>query len=130
MEDIIILIDENGEEQEYELLDTVEYEGEQYVVLIRDEEDSVVILKVESEEDEELSLISCEDDVIEEVYHIFKEKNTDNFDFEDRISCGRAGRVRLSPRGNRKQYEKAARILCGPRCFISGGRPPLLKVAG
>ena len=83
MEDIIILIDENGEEQEYELLDTVEYEGEQYVVLIRDEEDSVVILKVESEEDEELSLISCEDDVIEEVYHIFKEKNTDNFDFED-----------------------------------------------
>ena len=83
MEDIIILVDDNGVEQEYEVLDTVEYEGEQYVVLIRDEEDSVVILKVESEEDEELSLISCEDDVIEEVYHIFKEKNTDNFDFED-----------------------------------------------
>ena len=32
MEDIIILVDENGEEQEYELLDTVEYEGERYVV--------------------------------------------------------------------------------------------------
>ena len=83
MEDIIILVDENGEEQEFELLDTVEYEGERYVVLIQDEEDSVVILKVESEEDEELSLVTCEDDVIEEVYHIFKEKNTDNFDFED-----------------------------------------------
>ena len=83
MEDIIILVDENGEEQEFELLDTVEYEGERYVVLIQDEEDSVVILKVESEEDEELSLVSCEDDVIEEVYHIFKEQNTDNFDFDD-----------------------------------------------
>ena len=38
MEDIIILVDENGEEQEFELLDTVEYEGERYVVLIQDEE--------------------------------------------------------------------------------------------
>ena len=83
MEDIIILVDENGEEQEFELLDTVEYEGERYVVLIQDEEDSVVILKVESEEDEELSLVTCEDDVIEEVYHIFKEQNTDNIDFDD-----------------------------------------------
>ena len=83
MEDIIILVDENGEEQEFELLDTVEYEGERYVVLIQDEEDSVVVLKVESEEDDELSLVSCEDDVIEEVYHIFKEQNTDNFDFDD-----------------------------------------------
>ena len=83
MEDIIILVDENGEEQEFELLDTVEYEGERYVVLIQDEEDSVVILKVESEEDDELSLVSCEDNVIEEVYHIFKEQNTDNFDFDD-----------------------------------------------
>ena len=28
MEDIIILVDDNGVEQEYEVLDTVEYEGE------------------------------------------------------------------------------------------------------
>ena len=83
MDDIIILVDENGEEQEYELLDTIEYEGERYVVLIRDEEETVDILKVESEEDEELSLVTCDDDVVEEVYHIFKEKNTENFDFDD-----------------------------------------------
>lgn len=83
MDDIIILVDENGQEQEYELLDTVEYEGERYVVLIRDEEETVDILKVESEEDEELSLVTCDDDVVEEVYHIFKEKNTENFDFDD-----------------------------------------------
>ncbi len=83
MDDIIILVDENGQEQEYELLDTIEYEGERYVVLIRDEEETVDILKVESEEDEELSLVTCDDDVVEEVYHIFKEKNTENFDFDD-----------------------------------------------
>ena len=35
MDDIIILVDENGEEQEYELLDTIEYEGNRYVVLRR-----------------------------------------------------------------------------------------------
>ena len=60
MDDIIILVDENGEEQEYELLDTVEYEGGRYVVLIQDD-----------------------DEVIEEVYQIFKEKNTENYDFDD-----------------------------------------------
>lgn len=83
MDDIIILVDENGEEQEYELLDTIEYEGNRYVVLIQDDDDEVSILQIESEEDEELSLITCEDAVIEEVYHIFKEKNTDNYDFDD-----------------------------------------------
>ena len=65
------------------LLDTVEYEGGRYVVLIQDEDDEVSILQIESEEDEELSLITCEDSVIEEVYQIFKEKNTENYDFDD-----------------------------------------------
>ena len=35
MEDIIILMYENGVEQEFEVLDTVEYEGERYVILIQ-----------------------------------------------------------------------------------------------
>ena len=83
MDDIIILVDENGEEQEYELLDTVEYEGGRYVVLIQDEDDEVSILQIESEEDEDLALVTCEDAVIEEVYQIFKEKNTENYDFDD-----------------------------------------------
>ena len=83
MEDIIILVDENGDEQEFEVLDTVEYDGDRFVVLIRDEDEEVTILKIVSDEGDDLELISCEDDVIEEVYHIFKEKNADNFDFED-----------------------------------------------
>ena len=83
MDDIIILVDENGEEQEYELLDTIEYEGERYVVLIQEDDDEVSILKIESEEDDDLSLVTCEDSEIEEVYQLFKEKNTDNFDFEE-----------------------------------------------
>jgi uncharacterized protein YrzB (UPF0473 family) len=83
MDDIIILVDENGVEQEYEVLDTVEYEGERYVVLIQEDDDEVSVLKVESDEGDDLELVVCDDDVIEEVYHIFKENNTENFDFDD-----------------------------------------------
>ena len=83
MEDIIILVDENGDEQEFEVLDTVEYEAERYVVLIQEDDDEVSILKIESDDGDDLELVSCDDDVIEEVYHIFKENNTENFDFDD-----------------------------------------------
>ena len=82
MEDIIILADENGVEQEYEVLDTVEYEGNRYVVLIQEDDDEVLILQIESEDEDDLGLVSCEDGVAEEVYHIFKEKNMENFDFD------------------------------------------------
>lgn len=82
MEDIIILTDENGVEQEYEVLDTVEYEGNRYVVLIQEDDDEVLILQIESEDEDDLELVPCEDGVAEEVYHIFKEKNMENFDFD------------------------------------------------
>ncbi len=83
MDDIIILVDENGEEQEYEVLDTVKYDGDRYVVLIQENDEEVTILKVVSDDGDDLQLESCEDDVIEEVYQIFKESNTDNYDFDD-----------------------------------------------
>ena len=83
MDDIIILVDEKGDEQEFEVLDTVEYEGNRYVVLISNDDDEVTILKILSDDGDDLELISCEDDVTEEVYHIFKENNADKFDFEE-----------------------------------------------
>lgn len=83
MEDIIVLVDENGVEQEYEILDTVEYDGDRFLVLIQDEDDEVSIVKVDSDDGEELELSTCEDELIKEVYLIFKEKNADNFDFDD-----------------------------------------------
>ena len=71
MDDIIILVDENGEEQEYEVLDTVEYEGERYVVLIQEDDDEVSVLKIESEDGDDLELVVCEDDVIEKTPSAF-----------------------------------------------------------
>ena len=51
LDNILVLNDENGEEVPFEFLDVIEYEGEEYVVLLpveEDEEDSgeVVILKI------------------------------------------------------------------------------------
>jgi len=52
-DDVVVLVDENGEEVEFEHLDTVELNGNEYVVLLPVEEseeekdiDEVVILKI------------------------------------------------------------------------------------
>ena len=92
LDNIVILNDEDGNEVKFEFLDLVDYEDEQYVVLLPmiedDEEDDgeVVILKLEDTEDdsEEESYVSVEDeDILMKVFNIFKEKFKDEFDFVD-----------------------------------------------
>lgn len=90
LDNIIVLNDENGEEVPFEFLDVIEYEGEEYVVLLpveEDEEDSgeVVILKIEdTESEEEESYVSVDDEeVLSAVFDIFKEKFKDEFNFID-----------------------------------------------
>ena len=89
LDNIIVLNDENGDEIEFEFLDLIEYEGEEYVVLLpHDEEedaDEVVILKLEdSDSEDEESYVSVEDeDVLQAVFDIFKEKFKDEFNFID-----------------------------------------------
>ena len=90
LDNIIVLNDENGEEVPFEFLDVIEYEGEEYVILLpveEDEEDSgeVVILKIEdTESEEEESYVSVEDEeVLSAVFDIFKEKFKEEFNFID-----------------------------------------------
>ena len=88
LDNIIVLNDENGDEIEFEFLDLIEYEGEEYVVLLpNDEEDAdeVVILKLEdTDSEDEESYVSVEDeDVLKAVFEIFKEKFKDEFNFID-----------------------------------------------
>ena len=90
LDNIIVLNDENGEEVPFEFLDLIELEGEEYVVLLpveENEEDAgeVVILKVEdTDSEEEESYVSVEDeDVLNKVFEIFKEKFKDEFNFID-----------------------------------------------
>ena len=88
LDNIIVLNDENGDEIEFEFLDLIEYEWEEYVVLLpndEDEADEVVILKLEdTDSEDEESYVSVEDeDVLQAVFDIFKEKFKDEFNFVD-----------------------------------------------
>ena len=89
LDNIVVLNDENGEEVSFEFLDVVELDGEEYVILLpieeEDEEEAgeVVILKIEdTENEEEESYVSVEDEeVLNKVFEIFKEKFKDEFNF-------------------------------------------------
>lgn len=89
LDNIIVLNDEDGNEVEFEFLDLIEYEGDEYVVLLpvedADDADEVVILKVEDteSEDEESYVSVDDDDVLNKVFEIFKEKFKDDFNFVD-----------------------------------------------
>lgn len=93
LDNIVILNDEEGNEVKFEFLDLVELDEEEYVVLLpvaedgEEEEGEVVILKVEDnddEESEEESYVSIEDEeVLNKVFEIFKEKFKDDFNFVD-----------------------------------------------
>ncbi len=89
LDNIIILNDEEGNEVEFEFLDLIEFEGEEYVVLLPVEETEdageVVILKLEdTESEDEESYVSVDDEeVLNKVFEIFKEKFKDDFNFVD-----------------------------------------------
>ena len=88
---IVILKDEDGNDVKFEFLDLIEYNGENYVILLPADDvesenaDEVVILKEESQpDDEEESYISVEDeDVLNTVFEMFKDKFKDEFNFID-----------------------------------------------
>ena len=89
LDNIITLNDEDGKEVQFEFLDMVELDSEEYVVLLpvveegEEDDGEVVILKVEdSESEEEESYVSVDDEeVLAKVFEIFKEKFKDEFNF-------------------------------------------------
>ena len=92
LDNIVTLNDENGNEVKFEFLDLIEFENEQYVVLLpvleegEEDDGEVVILKVENTDDDsdEESYVSVDDeDILMQVFNIFKEKFKDDFDFVD-----------------------------------------------
>ena len=83
--EIVVLQDNEGNEVEFELLDVVEYEGEEYIVLIENDEHAqdVTILKIESIDDETEEYFGIDDEeILTNVFEVFKEKYKDEFDFE------------------------------------------------
>ena len=83
---IITMTDENGADVDFEYLDCIEYEGKEYLVLIPAEEDSneIVILEVEPVDEELENYLAVEnEETLNAVYAIFKERYKDVLDFAD-----------------------------------------------
>ena len=92
LDNIILLNDEEGNEVKFEFLDLVELDEEEYVVLLpvseegEEDEGEVVILKLEDtdENSEEESYVGVDDEeILNKVFAIFKEKYKDEFNFVD-----------------------------------------------
>ena len=85
-DNILTLTDENGEETEFEYLDSVEYQGAEYLILTPTGEESgqVVILQVEPVDEENENYLAVEDEaLLNAVYAIFRERYKDVLTFED-----------------------------------------------
>lgn len=83
---ILTLTDENGQDVDFEYLDCIEYQGKEYLVLMPADEISteIIILEVEPVDEENENYLSVGDeDVLNAVYDIFKEKYKDVLTFED-----------------------------------------------
>ena len=91
--DLLTLVDEDGQEHEFEIIDSVEQDGEEYLALVPVMEDDdpeaedsgeLVILKVAKEDDGEEVLEAIEDDEeFDRIGAVFKERLKEAFDFED-----------------------------------------------
>lgn len=83
---ILTLTDENGVDVDFEYLDCIEYEGTEYLVLMPADELSteIVILEVEPVDEENENYLSVQDEnILNTVYGIFKEKYKDVLTFEE-----------------------------------------------
>lgn len=81
---IITLTDENGKEIEFEFLDVVEYDNDEYIVLIENSEDAdeVVILKINALDEETEEYVSIDDeDLLQDVFEKFKKQYNGDITF-------------------------------------------------
>ena len=81
--DILTLVDEDGVESQFELLDELEYEGEYYYAATPyfensadsvDEYDELIVFKLEGVVGEEAAMVTVDDDEYDEIAPIFLEK--------------------------------------------------------
>lgn len=89
-DDILVLVDEKGEEVEFEYLDTMSMNGSEYAILLPLEEDEdaeteeVVILKLDKDENGEDSFVSVDDqEELHGVFEAFKKKVQEQYDFDE-----------------------------------------------
>ena len=83
---LLSLTDENGVDTEFEYLDVIEYQGNEYLILMPADEESseIVILLIEPVDEETENYLAVEnEETLEAVYQLFKERYQDVLTFED-----------------------------------------------
>ena len=81
---ILTLTDENGQDLDFEYLDCIAYQDKEYLVLMPEGEDEIVIMEIEPVDEENENYLAVEDEaVLDAVYGIFKDKFKDILTFED-----------------------------------------------
>lgn len=90
MDNVIKLTDETGKDVEFEFLDLIEYNNDEYVVLLplettEDNDGEVVILQiVDAGDPDKEEYYSVDDEIVlNAVFYIFKDKFKDAFNFMD-----------------------------------------------
>ena len=86
--EIITLEDDLGNEQDFEFLDVVEYDGDEYIILLPvddgEETDEVMILRIDSIDDENENYVGIDDEeILQTVFSVFKDRYKDEFDFDE-----------------------------------------------
>ncbi len=90
--DLLTLVDEDGKEHEFELVDTAELEGVSYAALVPvfesgedllDDSGELILLKVVEEDGEEFLEPIEDDEEFDRVGAFFMERLKDTFDFEE-----------------------------------------------
>lgn len=90
--DLYTLVDEEGVEQTFELLDVMELDGERYFALIPyyddpdelvEDDGDLIVLKSQMDGDEELMVSIDDEEEYQRVGNLFLEKLSEMFDYED-----------------------------------------------
>ncbi len=90
--DVVSIIDEEGKEHTFEELDRIETDNGKYIALLpmpenpdrlTEEDNALIILKVEEEMGESYLTPIEDDDEFNEVGHIFEDRLSDMFDFDN-----------------------------------------------
>ena len=81
--EVLYLTDEEGNEIQFECLDCVEYEGTEYLILLPADDDSTETVILEIDPVTENYYAVDDEDVLDAVFGIFKERYKDVFTFEN-----------------------------------------------
>lgn len=79
---IIVLLDENDEKIEFKCLDLFKFKDVNYIILspviTTEEDDEIVIMKVEEDGDESVCISIDDEEELDDVYEEFRQRATDD----------------------------------------------------